>query len=84
MLLRAHGITHADLKPENTLLNDHLRLRNNDSSGASVDKKPALPLESSRFYLSRGTRSNALQHNNRSLYPGITTRNQPHEDLDDI
>jgi len=55
-LLHSYGIIHADIRPENRLLDETLGLRIIDLSGSSIDGKPPLPLESTRFYLPRSRR----------------------------
>jgi serine/threonine protein kinase len=53
VLLHSYKIIHTDIKPENMLLDDQLRLRIINLSGASINKKPPLSLESTQFYLLR-------------------------------
>lgn len=89
VLLHTHGVIHADFKPENMLLDDRLSLRIIDLSGASIDEKPPLSLESTRFYLPRSMKdpmpcsvTTDLFALGSSLYQ-IMTRKQPYEDLPD-
>ncbi|OAA63321.1 Protein kinase-like domain protein [Niveomyces insectorum RCEF 264] len=53
VLLHAHGVVHADVKPENMVLDAQLRLRLIDFSGCSLRGAPALSLESAPFYMPR-------------------------------
>ena len=52
-LLHACGIIHADIKPQNMLLDDKMSIRIIDMSGSSIDNLPPLCLESTRFFLPR-------------------------------
>jgi serine/threonine protein kinase len=52
-LLHASGIVHADIKPQNMLLDDKMSIRIIDMSGSSIDGLPPLCLESTRFFLPR-------------------------------
>ena len=52
-MLYSLGIIHADIKPENMLLDGRLGLRIIDMSGSSISGKSPLSLESTRFFLPR-------------------------------
>lgn len=54
-LLHSFGIIHADIKPQNMLLDDSMCLRVMDLSGSSINNLPPLCLESTRFFLPRPT-----------------------------
>ena len=89
VLLHSHGIIHADIRPENMVLDEMLGLRIIDLSGSSIDGKPPLSLESTRFYLPRNRKDEMpcsvitdLFALGSSIYQ-IMTRRQPYEDLDD-
>lgn len=53
VLLHSLGIIHADIKPENMVLDAGLGVRIIDMSGSSISGKPPLSLESTRFFLPR-------------------------------
>lgn len=53
VLLHAHDVIHADLRPDNMLLDDQLHLRLIDFSGCSLRGTPALSYESAAFYMPR-------------------------------
>ncbi|TPX14822.1 uncharacterized protein E0L32_004931 [Thyridium curvatum] len=57
--LHSYGIIHADIRPENMVLDARLGVRIIDFSGASIDGKEALSLESTRFFLIRNVRDKA-------------------------
>ncbi|OAA66518.1 Protein kinase-like domain protein [Niveomyces insectorum RCEF 264] len=52
-MLHAHEVIHADIKPENMVLDAHLHLRIIDLEGCSLRGAPPLMLESSAFYMPR-------------------------------
>jgi serine/threonine protein kinase len=88
-LLHSYGIIHADIRPENMVLDKTLGLRIIDLSGSSIDGKPPLSLESTRFYLPRSRKDEMpcsvitdLFALGSSIYQ-IMTRRQPYEDLND-
>jgi serine/threonine protein kinase len=89
VLLHSYNIIHADIKPENMLLDDQYGLKIIDLSGASIDGKPPLSLESTRFYLPRSMKDampcsdvTDLFALGSSIYQ-IVTRRQPYEELSD-
>lgn len=88
VLLHSHGIIHADIRPENMVLDQTLGLRIIDLSGSSIDGKPPLSLESTRFYLPRSRKDEMpcsvitdLFALGSSIYQ-IMTRQLPYENLD--
>lgn len=89
LLLHLHGIIHADIRLENMLLDDSLGLRIIDLAGASIDGKPPLSLESTRYFLARNMQdempcstSTDLIALGSSIYH-IITRRKPYGDLHD-
>jgi len=52
-LLHSYKIIHADIKPQNMLLDKRLGLKLIDMSGSSIDGKRPLTLESTSFFLPR-------------------------------
>ncbi|CAN8104376.1 unnamed protein product [Discula destructiva] len=89
VLLHSHSVIHADIKPENMLLDKHLGLRIIDMSGASIDGRPPLSLESTRFYLPRSMQDEMPCNTATDLFAlgssiyQIVTRRQPYEDVED-
>jgi serine/threonine protein kinase len=89
VLLHSYGIIHADIRPENMLLDENYGLRIIDLSGASIDGKCPLSLESTRFFLPRSMKDEMpcsiitdIFALGSSIYQ-IMTRRQPYDDLMD-
>lgn len=88
-LLHSFRLIHADIKPENMLLDDSMFLRMMDLSGSSIDGLPPLCLESTRFFLPRPMDADMpcsittdLFALGSSIYQIMQPR-QPYADLDD-
>lgn len=86
--LHAHNVIHADIRPDNMLLDQELGLRLIDLCG-SIDGKETLALESSRFFLPRDVRdyphcsvTTDLFALGSSFYD-IVTRKQPYAGMGD-
>ena len=89
VLLHSCNVIHAELKPENRLLDEHYGLKIIDLSSSSINGKPPLSPESTRFYLPRSMKDEmpysvitdlfALRS---SIYQ-IVTRRQLYEELSD-
>ncbi|KAK3939343.1 hypothetical protein QBC46DRAFT_263421, partial [Diplogelasinospora grovesii] len=60
VLLHSYSIIHADIKPENIVLNARLGLWIINLLGASINGKPPLSLESTQFYLPRSIKDKML------------------------
>jgi serine/threonine protein kinase len=87
VLLHSNGIIHGDVKPENMVLDHSLGIRIIDLAGSSINGKPPLSLESTRFFLPRSMNDEMpcsvttdLFALGSSIYQ-IMTRKQPYEDL---
>lgn len=86
--LHSYGIIHADIRPENMVLDARLGVRIIDFSGASVDGKEALSLESTRFFLIRNVRDKAECNVTTDFFAlgssiyQIVVRIQPYEEVE--
>jgi len=85
--LHAFSIIHADVKPDNMLLDESHKVYLIDFSGSWIDGKPGSSVESVRFFLPRDIMSDSTVETDifaygSSLYE-IMTSTQPYHDLDD-
>lgn len=85
--LHAVNVIHADVKPENMLLDENHQVYLIDFSGSWIDGNPGSALESVRFFLPRDIKSDSTIQTDifafgSTLYE-IMTCTQPYHDLDD-
>lgn len=89
VLLHSYQVIHADIKPQNMLLDKHLGLKLIDMAGSSIDGKRPLTLESTSYFLPRSMKdpmpcniSTDLFALGSSIYH-IMTRKMPYGEISD-
>jgi serine/threonine protein kinase len=85
--LHASNVIHADVKPENILLDESDKVYLIDFSGSRIDGKPGSALESVRFFLPRDIKLDSTVRTDifalgSTLYE-VMTGTQPYKDLSD-